>query len=1144
MMAQYGNLPPRTGSAPGEQTTPQVTGVVPGVGSPAGGPMQMPANFYPGTEYGYQQVHAQYSGYVPPYMQQGVMAGHQVAGSANAYEKMGQGPAGSPSVSPNLGPAHTPAYAMQYGGYPGNYPGNYSPYYSGVSMVQQQQQQQAKPPPKAEKKILQITTPDGKSITDELQKKQKEEVAKSKTAPAAAATVASRERKLSTSTPPPVPAPTPEPASVAVSSASTTTAEAPKKNVLLDAVVSKLTQENDDKKQQQERLRKEADAKAKMEETERKREELRRKHEEEDRQKRELEAKKKADELEAKKEQMRAAEEARKRAEETKKSSAFPSGGGSAFGNRAGGTSNVSGSKGSAPPSEPVAAARGSTSGGKITYTLDQLLALKSQFTDKPADLQSISFDIVQVSRNTSQRGGFSRQQGNYGSSRNMGNAGGNWQNRGKDQQRRPGGLVVQPIQVSENAWKRKAPADDHELTIKKVKGILNKLTIENFEKLSKQMTDVRMSSVEMLKETMAVIFDKALTEPKFGELYADLCKVIVDTNAKQTWDFVSIEEKDGQFFWTTSSDESLDDKKRLMGPHASFEEAKDSSKKATEFKRILLNKCQEEFEKDSQIADAEKKMAEFKKALNIEINGANNPAKVSELKVELQEATYAAVKIKRKVLGNIQFIGELFKKKILTEKVMHSCISKILLSDEPEDPLPIPEEDDLECLCKLLTTIGSALDALQHEKTRILVTRYFDRLKKLSRAKELPARQKFLIMDLIELRGNKWQARREELKAKKITDVHKDAKREEQDKARATRAAAGNRGNMSRGGNQRQNQNQNRGGYRNNYSPTNYGSGNRNQQNTPMMGSIAMQSKMGQGYKVVGGNRPASKPTSTGGGAASGSSLRSGGSALGGRPGGMGASPAGGSMRPGGGLRPGGTGMGSLLAQQGSRTSRLGPASGGRATNSPTQQDRAPVNKEPVDMHKLDTSIQNTLAEYVALQMTDEMIENFKELATKVDSQVLRKAIIKKACFLIVEKKDEERRHVPDALVILAQNKKLSQQDFVQVLTSQLEFLGDEMMDSPLAGTHYAMLMSRLIGDGVITLGDLKEIMSKLIAETPHIAPKVLSLILAKLKSEHPETLKKQASSLPIKAVLGVNVTDEKVADFLKTHELADIFK
>ena len=36
-------------------------------------------------------------------------------------------------------------------------------------------------------------------------------------------------------------------------------------------------------------------------------------------------------------------------------------------------------------------------------------------------------------------------------------------------------------------------------------------------------------------------------------------------------------------------------------------------------------------------------------------------------------------MKAKRRMLGNIRFIGELYKKKMLKENIMHECILKLL---------------------------------------------------------------------------------------------------------------------------------------------------------------------------------------------------------------------------------------------------------------------------------------------------------------------------------------------------------------------------------------------------------------------------------------------------------------------------------
>lgn len=67
--------------------------------------------------------------------------------------------------------------------------------------------------------------------------------------------------------------------------------------------------------------------------------------------------------------------------------------------------------------------------------------------------------------------------------------------------------------------------------------------------------------------------------------------------------------------------------------------------------------------------------------------------------RVELEEARDKA---RRRSLGNIKFIGELFKLKMLTEPIMHDCVVKLLKNHD---------EESLECLCRLLSTIGKDLD-------------------------------------------------------------------------------------------------------------------------------------------------------------------------------------------------------------------------------------------------------------------------------------------------------------------------------------------------------------------------------------------------------------------------------------------------
>ena len=103
------------------------------------------------------------------------------------------------------------------------------------------------------------------------------------------------------------------------------------------------------------------------------------------------------------------------------------------------------------------------------------------------------------------------------------------------------------------------------------------------------------------------------------------------------------------------------------------------------------------------------------------------------------------------RMLGNIKFIGELFAQKILNEKIMHGCVKRLLASKE---------EDTIECLCKLMATIGKLLD---REEARHYMDYYFDQMNQT--AKEIGAnpamfpsgnRLKFMILDTIDLRKMK----------------------------------------------------------------------------------------------------------------------------------------------------------------------------------------------------------------------------------------------------------------------------------------------------------------------------------------------------------------------------------------------------
>ncbi|CAN0411199.1 unnamed protein product, partial [Scytosiphon promiscuus] len=97
----------------------------------------------------------------------------------------------------------------------------------------------------------------------------------------------------------------------------------------------------------------------------------------------------------------------------------------------------------------------------------------------------------------------------------------------------------VEPLKKSAHRW---APtwSDSHEANItKKIKGILNKMTWEKFDKLAGQLLDIPVDSLETLRIIVGAVYHKAIDEPTFADMYVDLC---IRLNERSTpWLFVKV---------------------------------------------------------------------------------------------------------------------------------------------------------------------------------------------------------------------------------------------------------------------------------------------------------------------------------------------------------------------------------------------------------------------------------------------------------------------------------------------------------------------------------------------------------------------------------------------------------------------------
>ncbi|XP_071233116.1 eukaryotic translation initiation factor 4 gamma 1-like isoform X14 [Salvelinus alpinus] len=252
----------------------------------------------------------------------------------------------------------------------------------------------------------------------------------------------------------------------------------------------------------------------------------------------------------------------------------------------------------------------------------------------------------------------------------------------------------------------------------KRVRSILNKLTPQMFQQLMKQVTELSIDTEERLKGVIDLIFEKAISEPNFSVAYANMCRCLMGLKVPTT----------------------------------------DKPGVTVNFRKLLLNRCQKEFEKDQDddvIFEAKQK----------EMEAAKEEEKAG-LKATLEEAKDKA---RRRSLGNIKFIGELFKLKMLTEAIMHDCIVKLLKNHD---------EESLECLCRLLSTIGKDLD---FEKAKPRMDQYFAQMDKIIKEKKTSSRIRFMLQDVIDLRRSGWVPRRGEQGPKTIDQIHKEAEQEEQ---------------------------------------------------------------------------------------------------------------------------------------------------------------------------------------------------------------------------------------------------------------------------------------------------------------------------------------------------------------------------
>ncbi|XP_076141399.1 uncharacterized protein LOC143124025 isoform X2 [Alosa pseudoharengus] len=218
---------------------------------------------------------------------------------------------------------------------------------------------------------------------------------------------------------------------------------------------------------------------------------------------------------------------------------------------------------------------------------------------------------------------------------------------------------------------------------------ILDELTPQTFEPLMRQVSRMPINSEVRLKGLIDLVYERALSVPKLSANYAQMCRCFAGVKVPKD----------------------------------------DNWRETLNFRKLLLNRCQKEFEDDE-------------------------TEKQNEMGNDYEEEARATAL--RRSLGNVKFIGELFKIKMLTEPIIHDCIIKLFNSSQEE------------CLCVLLLTVGKEID---FEEAKPRMEQYFDQMKKIIQEKKTSVNTQCMLQGVVDLRERHWVPKHTDLSLDNIID-------------------------------------------------------------------------------------------------------------------------------------------------------------------------------------------------------------------------------------------------------------------------------------------------------------------------------------------------------------------------------------
>ncbi|GLE01377.1 hypothetical protein PINS_up010207 [Pythium insidiosum] len=241
----------------------------------------------------------------------------------------------------------------------------------------------------------------------------------------------------------------------------------------------------------------------------------------------------------------------------------------------------------------------------------------------------------------------------------------------------------------------------------RRIASLLDDVRPENVATILQSFEEIEITCTATLQELIGFLFDRAIAAADHCEGFAQL--------------FSGISERTPEF---------------------------KEGAKTINFRRILLTKCYEAL-----IEESETPVNQHVGVSSRTNNSTNSPT-------HTQPQLHHQQSWRRQcMLQNVCFIGELFRRQLLTENVMHVCVA-MMLEDEEN-----PQMDIIEAACRLLSLVGDLLDGSSPASRRTM-DEYFDVLQRLSAHSDAPESLRELISETIIVRAGGWAKKRLEATA------------------------------------------------------------------------------------------------------------------------------------------------------------------------------------------------------------------------------------------------------------------------------------------------------------------------------------------------------------------------------------------